>query len=43
MIGVVASMREEVHSKRREKDGEEERGETEGVGSKEEEGATRED
>ena len=33
----------EVHSQRREKDGEEERGEKEGVGSKEEGGATRDD
>ena len=37
------AMRLEVHSKRREKDGEEEGGEKEGVGSKEEGGATRED
>ena len=33
-------MRVEVHSKRREKDREEERGEKEGVGSKQEGGAT---
>ena len=37
------AMRLEVHSKRREKDGEEESGEKEEVGSKEEGGATRED
>ena len=36
-------MRVDVHNKRREEDGEEERGEKEGVGSKEEGGATRED
>ena len=36
-------MRVEVHSRRGEKEGEEERGEKEGGGSKEEGGATRED
>ena len=36
-------MRMEVHNKRRQTDGEEERGEKEGVGSKEEGEATRQD